>query len=98
MRIRYQQDQQSVQHTSIMSNKPFVFTLCDAGNTKVEDLKASLHGNLFLLETYSQGMGHLSKIFRVRDFLASATHLRDDSIWSSWISTMFCASAMNWKN
>lgn len=39
MRIRYQQDQQSVQHTSIMSNKPFVFTLCDAGNTKVEDLR-----------------------------------------------------------
>jgi hypothetical protein len=63
-----------------MINNPFVFTLCDAGNTRVDDLKASLHGNLFLLETYSPSMGNLSKIFKIRDFLASANHLSDESI------------------
>jgi len=63
-----------------MRNEPFIFTLCDAGSARVEELKASLRGNLFLLETYSPGMGNLSKIFRVRDFLASASHLQDDEI------------------
>ena len=33
-----------------------------------------------MLEAYSQTLGTLSKIFRVRDFLRSAEQLADDSI------------------
>jgi hypothetical protein len=63
-----------------MSNLPFVFTLCDPGSRKVDALKSSLYGNLFVLDTYSHRLGNLSKIFKVRDFLVSASHLRDDTI------------------
>lgn len=63
-----------------MTRNPFVFTLCDPGSAKVEGLKSSLQGNLFLLETYSPTLGNLSKIFKVRDFLVSASHLPDESI------------------
>lgn len=63
-----------------MSDQPFIFTLCDAGSAKVNPLRDSLHGNLFLLETYSPSLRNLSKIFKVRDFLLSASHLADDAI------------------
>jgi hypothetical protein len=63
-----------------MNNQPFIFTLCDAGNSRVEGLRSSLHGNLFVLEAYSPGIGNLSKIFSVREFLASSSHLEDDRI------------------
>jgi hypothetical protein len=59
---------------------PFIFTLCDTGDARVEGLKSSLQGGIFTLETYSPSMGNLSKIFRVRDFLASADYLQDESI------------------
>lgn len=63
-----------------MNSQPFVLTLCDPGSPKVEELKASLYGSLYLLETYSPRLGNLSKIFKVRDFLVSASHLQDESI------------------
>lgn len=63
-----------------MSQTPFIFTICDAGNTKVEALRDSLNGNLFVLETYSPTLGNLSKIFKIREFLEAATELNDDSI------------------
>jgi hypothetical protein len=63
-----------------MSTLPFVFTLCDPGTAKGEPLRSSLKDHLFILDTYSHRFGNLSKIFKVRDFLASASHLRDDTI------------------
>lgn len=63
-----------------MSTSPFVFTLCDSGSAKVEALRSSLNGNLYLLETYSPSLGNLSKIFKVRAFLQSANNLDNESI------------------
>ncbi len=63
-----------------MMDQPFIFTLCDAASPKVNGLRDSLHGNLFLLETYSPRLGNLSKIFKVREYLQSASHLADDSV------------------
>jgi hypothetical protein len=63
-----------------MSQSPFIFTICDAGSTKVEALRDSLKGNLFVLECYSPTLGNLSKIFKTRDFLENATELKDDTI------------------
>lgn len=59
---------------------PFIFTLCDSGDSRIEGLKSSLRGDIITLETYSPSMGNLSKIFKVREFLASADHLHDESI------------------
>jgi hypothetical protein len=63
-----------------MSNSPFILTLCDAGSNKVEGLRSSLHGHLYVLETYSSSLGTLSKIVKIRDFLNAATDLSDDTI------------------
>jgi len=61
-------------------SKPFIFTLCDANNDQVNALRSSLNDNLFVLETYCQRLGLLSKIFKIRDFLISAEKLADDDI------------------
>ncbi len=63
-----------------MSKEPFFFTLCDADSPKVEPLKASLKNNLHILSNYCPDLGNLSKIFKIRDFLASATDISDDTI------------------
>ena len=63
-----------------MTGYPFIFTICDSGNNRVEPLRSSLNNNLFILETYSQRLGNLSKIFNIRDFLISRNDLNDDSI------------------
>lgn len=63
-----------------MNKPPFVFTLCDPDDLRVEELRSSLHGNLHVIEAYAPSMGNLSKIFKVREFLASAAHLQDESI------------------
>lgn len=63
-----------------MTKSPFVFTICDPGNNKVEPLRLSLNNSLFILETYSQRLGNLSKIFNIRDFLISREDLNDGSI------------------
>ena len=59
---------------------PFIMTICDADNSKVDALRSSLNNNLFVIKAYSQTLGNLSKIFRIRDFLKSANHLADDTI------------------
>ena len=63
-----------------MNKLPFVFTLCDSGDQRVEELRSSLDGNLHVIETYTPSMGNLSKIFKVREFLTSAAHLPEESI------------------
>lgn len=63
-----------------MTEAPFVFTLCDAGDCRVNPLKSSLNGNLFCLESYAPNLGNLSKIFKVRDFLSAASHLPEDAV------------------
>ena len=63
-----------------MTVQPFIFTLCDAATPKVNGLRDSLNGNLYVLETYSPTLGNLSKIFKVRDYLQSASHLSGDSV------------------
>ena len=63
-----------------MPDQPFVFTLCDAESERLDFLRSSLHDNLFVLKTYCSTLGNLSKIFKVRDFLLSSTHLPDDQI------------------
>lgn len=63
-----------------MSKEPFFFTLCDANSPKVESLRLSLKGNLYVLANYCSRLKNLSKIFKIRDFLASATNISDDTI------------------
>ncbi|GAB1541795.1 hypothetical protein NUACC21_44680 [Scytonema sp. NUACC21] len=63
-----------------MLEEPVFLTLCDADSPQVQPLYSSLRGNLRILETYSPRLGLLSKIFKVRDFLASDTDIADDAI------------------
>jgi hypothetical protein len=63
-----------------MLEEPVFITLCDADSPLVQPLYSSLRGNLRILDNYSQQLGLLSKIFKVRDFLASDTDIADDAI------------------
>lgn len=63
-----------------MKHEPIFFTLCDADSEQVEPLKLSLKGNLRVLTTYCPRLKNLSKIFKIREFLAAATDISDDAI------------------
>jgi hypothetical protein len=63
-----------------ISEEPVFITLCDAGSPQVQPLYSSLQGNLRILDNYCPRLGLLSKIFKVRDFLASDTDIPDDAI------------------
>ena len=65
----------------MQTSKEIVFiTLCDANSPLVQPLYSSLRGNLRIIETYSPRLGLLSKIFKVREFLAADTEIADNSI------------------
>ena len=74
-----------------MLEEPVFITLCDADSPQVQPLYSSLQGNLRILETYSPRLGLLSKIFKVRDFLASDTDIADDAIIALRMPMMCCA-------
>jgi hypothetical protein len=63
-----------------MLEEPVFITLCDVDSPLVQPLYSSLRGNLLILNNYSQKLGLLSKIFKVRDFLAADTDIADDAI------------------
>jgi hypothetical protein len=63
-----------------IATEPVFITLCDADSPLVQPLYSSLRGNLRILNNYSQKLGLLSKIFKVRDFLAADTDIADDAI------------------
>ena len=62
------------------TEEPVFITLCDANSPLVQPLYSSLRGNLQIIETYSPRLGLLSKIFKVREFLAADTEIADNSI------------------
>jgi hypothetical protein len=65
----------------MQTSKEIAFiTLCDANSPLVQPLYSSLRGNLRIIETYSPRLGLLSKIFKVREFLAADTEIADNSI------------------
>ncbi|MFZ4555148.1 MAG: glycosyltransferase domain-containing protein, partial [Pseudanabaena sp.] len=65
----------------MQTSKEIVFiTLCDANSPLVQPLYSSLRGDLRIIETYSASLGLLSKIFKVREFLADDTEIADNSI------------------
>jgi len=65
----------------MQTSKEIVFiTLCDANSPLVQPLYSSLRGDLRIIETYSPSLGLLSKIFKVREFLADDTEIADNSI------------------
>lgn len=67
-----------------MSNEPgtrlFFVTVCDSGNTQVEHLSRSLHGNLIVLDTYDREIGGVSKLTSLREFLDSATSMGSQDV------------------
>ncbi|MDB9475227.1 hypothetical protein [Dolichospermum circinale] len=63
-----------------IATEPVFITLCDADSPLVQPLYSSLRGNLRILDNYSQKLRMLSKIFKVRDFLAADTDIADDAI------------------
>ena len=63
-----------------IATEPVFIPLCDADSPLVQPLYSSLRGNLRILNNYSQKLGLLSEIFKVRDFLAADTDIADDAI------------------
>lgn len=61
-------------------SKIFFITLCDNDGPKVENLKKSLNQEIIVLPTYDREIKNLSKIFKIQEYLSTASQIGDNDV------------------